>query len=543
MKRFSNTLFKSLLLAVMVASASVASAQYRFGGLLMDRDGMMSNDIYTLSQTDFGFGTARSMAMAGAFTSLGGDLASMGINPAGLGMYRTSAMSISSAYDTTRSTNANANYSKTKGNFGFNQLGAVLNLYQGTGSLVSFTMGFAYNKLADLNYCNATGWNNGEVTIGEFFAEQMYGIDPSLLGSNGAPFSNPNIYTDEWGGVLAYRTYLMDPATNEDGTFAGNYIVPGVPLSSRINSAMEVVSEGSVGEFDFSMGFNFGNILYLGTTLGLQDIEQTLHYTYAEEYVSVNNDDDEVSYMEYSPRVGNYGSGVNFKIGAILRPTSGLRLGVAYHSPTIVNLTRDYYTNMTTEFNAGDSYFAESSINSYTYNYSSPSKLLLGASVTIGNKAIISVDYDKVWYKGMSMHTNGLEGAFANDVEADLGSSNNVRVGVEFVPVQNIYVRGGYAYYGSPLGREAAKYNKDGNPFYGSYKTDTQNFSLGAGFRFGFGSSLDIAWTLSKANYTNSIMYYYSYVDAYDNVTVSGPVMSNLKHTTNNVAVTYTMLF
>ena len=118
-----------------------------------------------------------------------------------------------------------------------------------------------------------------------------------------------------------------------------------------------------------------------------------------------------------------------------------------------------------------------------------------------------------------------------------------MRVGIEFVPVKNIYLRGGYAYYGSPLGREAAKYNKEGNPFYGSYKTDTQNFSLGMGFRFGVGSVLDIAWTLSKANYTNSIMYYYSYSDGYDNVTVSGPVMSNLKHTTNNVAVTYTMLF
>lgn len=523
---------------------TLATAQTTIlGGEVISPANMSHMEAAKYSQAEYGFMSARVAGMGGAFTSLGADLSSMAINPAGLGMYRSSAMSFTMGFDHTSSKNSTVPFSKGKGDLSFGQIGTALNLYQGTGSLVSFTVGFAYNKLADLNFRNSAGWNGGEVTIAEFFAEQMYGIDPSLLGSNGAPFSNPNIYTDEWGGVLAYRTYLMDPATNEDGTFAGNYIVPGVPLSSRINSAMEVVSEGSVGEFDFSMGFNFGNILYLGTTLGLQDIEQTLHYTYAEEYVSMNNDDDEVSYMEYSPRVGNYGSGVNFKIGAILRPTSGLRLGVAYHSPTIVNLTRDYYTNMTTEFNAGDSYFAESSINSYTYNYSSPSKLLLGASVTIGNKAIISVDYDKVWYKGMSMHTNGLEGAFANDVEADLGSSNNVRVGVEFVPVKNIYVRGGYAYYGSPLGREAAKYNKDGNPFYGSYKTDTQNFSLGAGFRFGFGSSLDIAWTLSKANYTNSIMYYYSYVDAYNNVTVSGPVMSNLKHTTNNVAVTYTMLF
>ena len=523
---------------------TLATAQTTIlGGEVISPANMSHMEAAKYSQAEYGFMSARVAGMGGAYTSLGADLSSMAINPAGLGMYRSSAMSFTMGFDHTSSKNNTVPFSKGKSDLSFGQIGTALNLYQGTGSLVSFTVGFAYNKLADLNFRNSAGWNGGEVTIAEFFAEQMYGIDPSLLGSNGAPFSNPNIYTDEWGGVLAYRTYLMDPATNEDGTFAGNYIVPGVPLSSRINSAMEVVSEGSVGEFDFSMGFNFGNILYLGTTLGLQDIEQTLHYTYAEEYVSVNNDDDEVSYMEYSPRVGNYGSGVNFKIGAILRPTSGLRLGVAYHSPTIVNLTRDYYTNMTTEFNAGDSYFAESSINSYTYNYSSPSKLLLGASVTIGNKAIISVDYDKVWYKGMSMHTNGLEGAFANDVEADLGSSNNVRVGVEFVPVKNIYVRGGYAYYGSPLGREAAKYNKDGNPFYGNYKTDTQNFSLGAGFRFGFGSSLDIAWTLSKANYTNSIMYYYSYVDAYDNVTVSGPVLSNLTHTTNNVAVTYTMLF
>lgn len=535
-------LFYIAMAALMLPTLATAQTTI-LGGEVISPANMSHMEAAKYSQAEYGFMSARVAGMGGAYTSLGADLSSMAINPAGLGMYRSSAMSFTMGFDHTSSKNNTVPFSKGKSDLSFGQIGTALNLYQGTGSLVSFTVGFAYNKLADLNFRNSAGWNGGEVTIAEFFAEQMYGIDPSLLGSNGAPFSNPNIYTDEWGGVLAYRTYLMDPATNEDGTFAGNYIVPGVPLSSRINSAMEVVSEGSVGEFDFSMGFNFGNILYLGTTLGLQDIEQTLHYTYAEEYVSMNNDDDEVSYMEYSPRVGNYGSGVNFKIGAILRPTSGLRLGVAYHSPTIVNLTRDYYTNMTTEFNAGDSYFAESSINSYTYNYSSPSKLLLGASVTIGNKAIISVDYDKVWYKGMSMHTNGLEGAFANDVEADLGSSNNVRVGVEFVPVKNIYVRGGYAYYGSPLGREAAKYNKDGNPFYGSYKTDTQNFSLGAGFRFGFGSSLDIAWTLSKAHYTNSIMYYYSYVDAYDNVTVSGPVLSNLTHTTNNVAVTYTMLF
>ena len=89
-------IFSLTLAAVMaVVSMNVAQAQYKFGGLMMDHDGMMGNDMFTLSQVNFGFGTARSMSMAGAFTSLGADMASMGINPAGLGMYRSNDFSFS----------------------------------------------------------------------------------------------------------------------------------------------------------------------------------------------------------------------------------------------------------------------------------------------------------------------------------------------------------------------------------------------------------------------------------------------------------------
>ncbi|UKI18606.1 MAG: hypothetical protein L6V80_03905 [Bacteroidales bacterium] len=55
---------KTALAAAMLLMAGTASAQYKFGGLMMDHDGMMSNDMYTLSQVNFGFGTARSMGMA-----------------------------------------------------------------------------------------------------------------------------------------------------------------------------------------------------------------------------------------------------------------------------------------------------------------------------------------------------------------------------------------------------------------------------------------------------------------------------------------------
>ena len=46
-------------------------------------------DAYTLSQNETR-GTARFMAMGGAFTALGGDLSTLNQNPAGIGVYRGS---------------------------------------------------------------------------------------------------------------------------------------------------------------------------------------------------------------------------------------------------------------------------------------------------------------------------------------------------------------------------------------------------------------------------------------------------------------------
>lgn len=535
--------FSIAILAVLSSLSFGAKAQTTvFGGEVITPMNMSHMEAAKFSQSEYSFLSARVAAMGGAFTSLGADLSSMTINPAGLGMYRSSVMSISMAYDHTRSTNGNVNYGTNKGDFSFNQLGIALNLYQGTGSLVSFTLGFGYNRLADLNYRNSASWNGGEVTIGEFFAEQMYGIDPADLGDNKTPFTNPNIYPDEWGGALAYRTGLIVPRMSSGGLFAGNYDVVGIPLENLVNSSLDVESEGCVGEYDISMGFNFGNLLYVGTTLGIQNIEQIVYYNFAEQYQGASGAE-ELSSMSYQPTVANYGAGVNFKIGAILRPISALRIGVAYHSPTSVSLSKDFSNYMQTAFADGARKDASSYVNSYTYDYSSPSKLLLGASLTISNRAILSVDYDKVWYDGMEMQTHGLEDAFAHDVKYDLGSANNFRVGLEVVPVANLYVRGGYAYYGSPLNRDATKYYEEGNSFYGTYKTHSDKFSLGAGWRFASGSSLDVVWTLSRAHYTNSVMYYYFYEDDTQSINVTGPTLQNVKHISNTVGVTYTTLF
>ena len=51
------------------------------------------DDALRYSQVFYG-GTARFMSMGGAFTALGGDLSSLSQNPAGIGVFRASEMSV-----------------------------------------------------------------------------------------------------------------------------------------------------------------------------------------------------------------------------------------------------------------------------------------------------------------------------------------------------------------------------------------------------------------------------------------------------------------
>lgn len=527
-----------LMAALSFACVAMAQGSYLGEGELISPANMNASDVTPYAQQEYSYMSARVAGMGGAFVSLGADLSSMSINPAGLGMYTSSALNISMDFSSSRSRN-NFNESGSLDNtLGFNQIGTALNLYQGTGPMVSYTFGFAYNKLADLNYNRSYGWRGDEVSIAEFFAEQMYSINPSILITSADPFRNQDIYLSEWGGVLAYQTMLIDPKTDDANP---EYGVPHLPLSSSVNGHMRASSYGSVGEYAFSSGFNIANILYLGLTLGVQDVSQTLEYSYSEEYTHEVPDPTYLSHMNYRPVVSNYGTGINLKLGAILRPIEPLRLGVAYHTPTTMILTRDYYASMTTLFEDGYESEANTLLNHYTIDYNTPSKLLLGASYTLSNLAVVSFDYDLVWYDGTYFFDDA---EVLNQVVVDeYTRAHNMRVGLEVRPLPQLYLRGGYAYYGSPY---QSRLTDSDQPFWGTFKTHSENFSLGIGWRFKSGSVLDVAWTKGRSHYTSSILYeYYSdfVAPGSDPIYVAGPVVKDNVMDKNVIVTSYTLRF
>lgn len=138
-----------LLAGALFAAPAAAQSHLVTGGLMANKDILMPSNFAELSQTQFNFGTARSMAMAGAFTSLGADLSSMAINPAGLGMYRHNEISITPLVTMTRAQNsAEAWNSNASNRFALSSFGFVFNLYEGTGRTTSVNFGFGYNRLA-----------------------------------------------------------------------------------------------------------------------------------------------------------------------------------------------------------------------------------------------------------------------------------------------------------------------------------------------------------------------------------------------------------
>ena len=530
---------KICMAAVAMISTLTISAQ-SFGGLLWDRDGMMTSDIYELSQVGFGFGSARSMALAGAFTSLGGDVASMGINPAGLGMYRTNEVSVTPMMGFQRSKNSAENWGKNHINrFAMGNASLVLKVYeQSNTKLVSMNFGIGYNRIADLNY--RYGYHSASDpsvsplrSITDAFSLQM--------GQGGVFPQEPNgplnyDFRDSyyWGGILAYNGYLLDAEQDALGMYWTN--ANRIGSNAGVGHTLGVESRGAISEIDLSLGMNFTNKLYVGATLGMQIVNWKRGFYYSEDYLydGVARYPDgtplaaPAEWMDYDQMVNISGTGINFKIGAIYRPTPSLRIGMAFHTPTSYSLERDYQAFMGTNFsrsensNDGDLTPVLSDKGENAWDMNSPSRLMFGLSYTFGNMALLSVDYERTWYNGIRMQgvPNGFdisEDVYREQVKDSYKAANTLRVGGEIKPLPFLALRAGYGLQASMLRHDKSEYR--GRPQ--NYRTSA--VTAGIGFSFGR-TTFDFAYQ----NIRNKMTEYYLYWadDAMGEVNTESPLYS-----------------
>lgn len=466
-------------------------------------------DLLRLSQYNYSFGTARSAAMGGAFTSLGADLSSMSINPAGLGMYRTSEVGFSPSVtsSTLKSNYLGTGSSDSKTMFSVGNLSAVFNLHQGSGTLTSFSLGVGYNKMADFNTNSlAHGWDHPS-SIVEIFAENMNGVPLDRLNSGGDPYRPfRNVGLDRWGGVLAYQAGVLNPVNDHQySAFAPAFNDPDVgPVlsdGSTTNPILRNISKGSIGEYTISGGLNFKNLIYVGMTIGIQDIYYKNQNNYLEEY---NNNPLTLNNLNYIQQLKVDGTGVNVKLGVTVRPTDNLRIGLAVHTPTFIDIKEEYVEYMSTNTKThGQGTLLDSPYALNEYTVQTPTRLLAGVSYTLPGVGLITADYERVWYNKMQLKDMDdalFESSLREDVERIFRPANNFRAGVEITPIENFYLRAGYAYYDNCQRDKAEGFINQENI------RSWQNYSGGLGFRFD-AFYVDVAYIYSDYKYADSRIY------------------------------------
>ncbi|MFP4048251.1 MAG: OmpP1/FadL family transporter, partial [Bacteroidales bacterium] len=232
-----------------------------------------------------------------------------------------------------------------------------------------------------------------------------------------------------------------------------------------------------------SVGGNYANKLFIGFTVGIQRSDYELNKTHSE----YENNDEMLDFhsFDFTEYETQSGTGYNFKIGAIYRPTDYLRIGAAVHTPTFYKMEYTWYNKMNSEFDDGETYSSSSDNYSFSYNLITPMRIETGAAWQIQDKAIISADYERVDYSMAKLEDK--EGRNIYEMENDslnntLGAANNIRLGAEY-KFDNFYVRGGYALYQSPYSEQHSNFQKDKEIYSGGIGYREGSFFIDASFQ------------------------------------------------------------
>ena len=511
-------------LALLAATIVVAEAQ-NTSGILLNRDIIPASSILSLSQREVA-GTARSMAMGGAFTSLGGDMASLGYNPAGFGMYQRNEISFTLGMGIVKAKNYNAyNYGdNTSVRCAINNIGASFKVYESSGALTAVNFAFGYNKTADFNYELQYEGLPTVSSLADAFSDIANAGGLVINGNN--KITDPNGYYDfdmnpyYWGSALAYNAGLI----NRD---AYGWYPDEIASGAEMTQQTRLRSRGSAGEFSFAFGFNISNIVYLGASLDIQSIsrKQTIYYNEYINYAAGSAPDGatmpyQLQEFEFGQSMQMNGSGIGAKFGVIVRPVDGLRIGFAVHTPTYYSIAYRYVGQLSSvAASIGSDPYGWASSDGYVYanektpilqdggenrwTYTTPTRLLAGISYAFGPYAIISADYQFDAYRSLKVNYTPADTGYTNmDFRENLRNTHTLRAGIEGKLLPWLALRAGGGFRSKILkeGFDTIRYSE---PMADKY----WYASAGIGFRLGEVTSIDLAYQYRNTRYTD----YYSY--------------------------------
>jgi len=459
------------------------------------------------------YGTARAMSMGGAFGALGGDQSALAINPAGIGVYRSSE--VVGTFNLSNNQSVVGDQTANKTRFNMDNLGFVGYFPLRNDMMPVINFGFSYNKLQSFDR-NISAIGTAKGTLIDYIAKNSAGIDPLYLemGDN-----LPDPFLDmPWLTVLGYNSWLIDPVDDE-----GTQYEPVTTEAGPINE-IRLRERGYIDNYDFTVGTTIGNVINLGFALSIKDISYSLTSDYLEDF---NNGG-----YTLTNWLNTTGAGVSAKIGAIYRPVNELRLGLAYHTPTWYALTETYEAQIDDDMGAyiSDPNYqpAVTSSKSFIndYDLKTPGKLVASIATVLGGRFIASLDYEMTDYSKMKLalpsraNEEGDWYEWDNEyIAMDFRPASTIRAGMEYRFTQQFSGRLGYAWMQNPYDSDLVEFGDaaivGSNTIY-RIEGDTNYLTGGFGYRFNRNFFLDMAVVYSSQ--TDDL---YPFPNYYDGATLS----------------------
>lgn len=500
-----------IVVALMLGAAAGAGAQGMY-------------DALNFSENNY-YGTARSMALGNAVTALGGDLGSVTINPAGSAVAGYSQFVISpgvSIATTCSQYTPEAGTSFTtsgKDNFtrmALPNVGATIHfdLYRQRG-LKSISFGIISNTSNNFLVRTSSGGTNEQNTLSAALA--MGASNLGAMPSELAEYDNfYNKGASWWPYLVAKQSNIIDYDYNfidylgaaenlYSDIITGQYYAGlGGPIDQRYSRQ----ERGYKNDIAINVGFNISDIVYLGVNLGIPVIQYEAVDYFQENAVDPGDFQTNLSSLSMRYYYRATASGVNARFGVIVLPVAGLRLGASYQTPTAYRVADTYYYAGSTSFYSGwaESASQTSPSDDFSYKFRSPSILNLGAAYTLGRIGLISVDWERTFYRQMKFserdsHYGSDYFYYSNqDIKDYCLPADMIRAGIEVNVIPEVALRAGYTYKNAPesdiAGGQRLKYN-------------TQSASFGVGYSSPGSFFMDLA---ARGTFYPT-KYYYPYSD------------------------------
>ncbi|MCD8739231.1 hypothetical protein LT679_01340 [Mucilaginibacter roseus] len=426
--------FKHILSAMaMVAIAKSSFAQY-------------SQDAIRFSTTQPG-STARIKAIGNANVAVGGDLTSVSGNPAGLGFFTRSEISVT----------PELNIFKSKSDY----LGNTTNDSKNNGNLNNAAAVF-YSQLSTARGAKKTeGWLSLNFGLGYSRTNNFY--DNTTYGGNNRASSISDYYTDRANAsgtdLLADWAYahklVRDYRDQNNNQYYGSAVI--IDNNTPAVQRNVITRSGGQSEFNLSLGANNSNKFYVGASLGIATINYNSTQVFSESgdlsYLQNNTNVTRGFQSAFMQDQATRGTGANIKLGMIYKPVEALRLGLNFTSPTWYNMEDTYRETLATDV-SGDNSYRNSEVYTLNYDLRTPLKVAGGIAYFFKNYGFITGDVEYVDYSSARLMSNDSYDAEYEDnpnIRTFYKGAINTRVGAEARLGKFAYLRGGYNVFGNPM--------------------------------------------------------------------------------------------